>query len=210
MNEGFISATARRALALLAIGAVLGIAAGAWSAFSGKRPVHRTVPEDAIAMVNGTVITTGEYASAVALLAGDKRIALTDEDRLYVLNRLIEEELLIQYGIETGLVDTDRAVRKSIAQAMLASAVTDSVNTHPSQDELRLFYQKNSALFASLRPDPNIQVKEEEAGQGSSFEAIREQVEAAYLQRARDDALREYLQWLRDEAKIAVAPEFSR
>lgn len=209
MKECPTSRATRRALVLLATGAMLGIALGVWSAFSGKRFAQGTLPDDAIVVVNEKVITTGEYASAVALLAGDKRTALTDEDRLYILNRLIEEDLLVQHGIEIGLADSDRTVRKSIAQAMLASAVTDSVNIQPSQDELRAFYQKNSSLFASPSQNPNIQVTGGDAGQLPPFETVREQVEAAFLQRARDDTLREYLQWLRDEAKIAIASEFS-
>jgi hypothetical protein len=196
-------------LVLLATGAVLGIALGAWSAFPGKRLAKGVLPEDALAAVNGKVITAEEYASAVAMLAGDKRTALTDVDRLYVLNRLIEEELLVQHGIEIGVIDSDRTVRKSIAQAMLASAVTDSVNSQPSQDDLRAFYRKNSALFASLNHNPNIQVTGGDTGQLPPFEAVHEQVEAAYLQHARDEALQEYLQWLRDEAKVVIAPEFS-
>lgn len=211
MKGSPISRTNRRALVLLATGAVLGITLGAWSAFSGKRFAKSIPPDDAIAVVNGKAITTGEYASAVALLAGDKRTALTDEDRLYVLNRLIEEELLIQRGIEIGLVDSDRTVRKSIAQAMLASAVTDSASTQPSQDELRAFYRQNLSLFASSSPNPNIQATAGgEAGKLPPFEEVHEQVEATYLQHARDEALRAYLQWLHDEAKIAIAAEFSR
>jgi hypothetical protein len=211
MKESPISRTSRRALVLLATGAVLGIALGALSAFSGKRFAKSILPADAIAVVNGKTITMGEYASAVALLAGDKRTALTDEDRLYVLNRLIEEELLIQRGIEVGLVDSDRAVRKSMAQAMLASAITDSASTQPSQDELRAFYQQNSSRFASPSPNPNIQATAGgEAGKLPPFAEVHEQVEARYLQHARDEALRAYLQWLRDEAKIAIAAEFSR
>jgi len=210
MKESPISRTSRRALVLLATGAVLGIALGALSAFSGSRFAKSILPDGAIAVVNGKTITMGEYASAVALLAGDKRTALTDEDRLYVLNRLLEEELLIQRGIAIGLVDSDRTVRKSIAQAMLASAVTDSASPQPSQDELRAFYRKNSLLFTSPSPNPNIQATAGgEAGKLPPFEEVHEQVEARYLQHARDEALREYLQWLRDEATIVIAPEFS-
>jgi SurA-like N-terminal domain len=211
MKASLLSRTSRRALVLLATGAVLGIALGVLSAFSGKRFEKNTLPDDAIAVVNGKAITMGEYASAVALLAGDKRTALTDEDRLYVLNRLIEEELLVQRGIEIGLVDSDRTVRKTIAQAMLASVVTDSVSARPSQEELRAFYQKNPSLFASSSLNPNIQATAGgNAGKLPLFEEVHEQVEAMYLQHARDEALQEYLQWLRDEAKIAIAPEFSR
>ena len=63
-------------------------------------------------------------------------------------------------------------------------------------------------MFARSGPAVGGQVVVEgTVGEPPAFAEIREQVEAAYLRRARGDALREYLQWLRSEAKIALAPE---
>jgi hypothetical protein len=199
----------RRALVLLATGGMVGILLGVAAAVHNERGSDvGTLPHAAIALVNGRLIREEEYTRAVAMLASDKRTAITDEDRVHVLNRLIEEELLVQRGIENGLVDSDRAVRKAITQAMLASIVAESASAQPSEDDLRAFYEKNPSLFTRSAPTAN--------GQGAAggkvmeppaFEDVREQVEVAYLRRSRDDALREYLQWLRAEAKIVLAPE---
>jgi hypothetical protein len=45
---------------------------------------------------------------------------LTAEDRILVLKRLIQEELLVQYGIEQNLLRTDRKVRSAVLQSVLA------------------------------------------------------------------------------------------
>ena len=191
----------RRALILLALGSLVGICFGTLSVLRGGPATSEQLPPGAIAVVNGAAIRTEEYRRAVAMLASDKRNTLTDADRVHVLERLIEEELLIQGAVLDGLVERDPAVRKAITQAMLAAIVTDSASARPTQEELRAFYADNAPLF-----------ERREASQASvtrppAFEEIRAQVEEVYLQRAKDTALRQYLTWLRDEAEIVRAPE---
>ena len=159
-----------------------------------RRPSR--LPADAIAVVNGTPIRTDDYRRAVAMLAGDKRNPLTRADRVHVLERLIEEELLVQAAVSEGLVERDRAVRQAITRAMLAVVVTDSASARPTREELRAFHADNAALFTQA-----------DETRPPAFEEIRSRVEAVYLQRAKDTALRQYLAWLRDEAEIVRAPE---
>ena len=197
-----------RALLLLAVGSVIGVLLGVVAAFQGNSLDESVLPGDVIALVNGRPISEEEYARAMALLASDKRTGITDVDRAHVLNRLIEEELLIQQGVENGLVDSDHAVRKTITQAMLASVVAESASAQPSMDELRAFYTANPSLFTRSALTDAVQVTAGgKAGEPPSFEEIRTQVEAAYLRRSQDEALREYLEWLRTEAEIVLAPE---
>lgn len=165
------------------------------------------VLDEAIALVNGKAITTEDFARAVAMVASDKRTAITDADRAHVLNRLIDEELLVQDGIAMGLVESNRAVRQALTQAMLAAIVSERVSARPSEEALRTFYEKNRSLFvrsAQGERPPLARGEEEEPG---SFGAVRAQVEEVYLQRARDEALREYLAWLRSEAKVVLRLE---
>ena len=189
----------RRAVILLALGSLVGLCLGALSALRGTPQPAKRLPADAIAMVNGTPIRAEDYRRAVAMLASDKRNLLTEADRVHVLDRLIEEELLIQAAVSDGLVERDRAVRQAITRAMLAAIVTDSASARPTREELRAFYAENAALFAQadeIRPP--------------AFEEIRSRVEAVYLRRAKDTALRQYLAWLRAEAEIVRPPEVER
>lgn len=198
----------RRALSLLAAGSLIGVVLGVLVASHRSGSPTHTLPDDAIALVNGKPIREEDYTRAVALVERDKRTEITAEDRIQVLDRLIEEELLIQRGIESGLVGSDRSVRKAITQAMLASIVAESASAQPSEDELRAFYAENAALFTrSIGAATNQVVTTGTAREPPVFEDIREQVEVTYLQRSRDDALHEYLEWLRNEAKITLVPE---
>jgi hypothetical protein len=198
----------RRALLLLTAGSVAGVLLGIALAFHENGSRASVLPDDAIALVNGRIISEEEYTRAVALLASDKRTEVTEADRAHVLNRLLEEELLVQQGIASGLVDTNPTVRQAITQAMLASIAAESVSVQPTEEALRAFYTGNPSLFARSGPTTRDQVEVVgTAEEPPAFEEIREQVEAMYLRRARGDALREYLQWLRNEAKIALASE---
>jgi len=193
---------------LLAVGSVIGVLCGAlFARWNASVPTGEALPADTIALINGKSVREEEYANALALFAGDKRDAPTDEDRAHVLTRLIEEELLVQHGIASGVVDTDRSVRRAITQALLDSIIAESASELPSEEELRTFYEQHLALFP-LPPLADGKI-EQARTETSTFTHLREQVEAAYLQRMRDDALREYLHWLRAEAKIVVFPPSS-
>jgi hypothetical protein len=185
----------RRACILLAIGAVLGTVLGATSAFDPRGSGTDVPRADAVAVVNGRVIRTKEYLRTCSLLARDKRTDMTDADRARVLDRLIEEELLLQYGIEMGILDSERVVRGAITTAMMTSIVAESTSETPSESDLRAFHEENRTHFA----DPS--------GTVPDFRDVRDEVEEAYRNRARSRSLRDYIDWLREEAEIVVSPE---
>lgn len=112
------SALARLALgasvgALCAIVALLGDSAG------------RGMDATTVASVNGSRLSFDEYQRAVRLFASEKRSAITTDDRSLILERMIEEELLLQYGVETGLVRNDRAVRTEVLRSVMTSLTAE-------------------------------------------------------------------------------------
>ena len=79
----------------------------------------------AVASVNHQQIRLAEYRRALGLFASDKREPLTEDDRSLVLQRLIDEELLIQHGITSGLIRTDMAVRSAALESVLAGLMIE-------------------------------------------------------------------------------------
>lgn len=79
----------------------------------------------AVASVNHQQIRLAEYRRALGLFASDKRELLTEDDRSLVLQRLIDEELLIQHGITSGLIRTDMAVRSAALESVLAGLMIE-------------------------------------------------------------------------------------
>ena len=124
------SAGNQTSLRTLALGALLGISIalavvlGNVSANSWTNSNQR-LSASVIAKVNSTEVRLLEYQRALKMLADDRRDAITDLDRELVLQRLIDEELLIQQGINAGLVRTDMAVRTVVLQSILAGIITE-------------------------------------------------------------------------------------
>ena len=110
--------------ALLGIGIALAVVLGNVSANSWTNSNQR-LSASVIAKVNSTEVRLLEYQRALKMLADDRRDAITDLDRELVLKRLIDEELLIQQGINAGLVRTDMAVRTLVLQSILAGIMTE-------------------------------------------------------------------------------------
>ena len=240
-----------------------------------------------VAVVNGTDITREKYLSYLQALSADKKDPIGAEDSIYVLQRIIEEELLVQRGVEVGLLESDKRTRAALVNGMISMTTTAAEAKAPSEKELADFFRANIDYFtptARLRAQqlvvkgednqsralaayqrlvagegfqavnrefgsavaltvPNsmlppaklreylgptmtrmlteqpagfvsepqsmdggyriVQLLEKEVGKPPELEQVREQLEAEYVRRSGDQALREYLEWLKDRADIS-------
>jgi hypothetical protein len=147
-------ARARRASRLLALGAAVGLAAALWSAL-GEPGVGRA-GRDAVATVDGVTISRADYDMALGSLVADKRSPLTAADRRRALDRLVDEELLVQRGLALGLGTSDLAVRKALVDAMVQFAAAEAAGHEPDDEELRRFYAERPELVAS---EPQLRVR---------------------------------------------------
>ena len=144
--EDGAEASGRGARGWLALGAAVGLAMAATSLLAP--PAGGDLPETAVARVNGELIPRDEWERALAALESDRREPLRPEDRRRVLDRLVEEELLVQYGLALGLARYDRRVRGDLVQAVIASRVAsvDGVDFDPG--EVEAFYAEEGDFFA--------------------------------------------------------------
>jgi parvulin-like peptidyl-prolyl isomerase len=143
---------ARRARVLLAGGVALGIALAAVGLVRGAAIPGAGLAPGEVARVNGAVIRRDELERLVEALAADKRSPMRDADRARVLDRLIEEELLVQRAVEIGLVDSDPSARKALVQALIESVVADAEAEEPDAGALRAFFDAHREYFgAGLR-----------------------------------------------------------
>ncbi len=127
------------------VAGVLGLAAALFGAI-GAPHLERT--GNAAAVVNGAPIPREALARAVLALEADSRNPITSEREADVLERLIEEELLVQRGVELGLAETDFAARRALVQSVLQLALAERSGAEPSEQELRRFYRDNAGFFA--------------------------------------------------------------
>ncbi len=107
-------------------------------------------PADAIAWVNDRPISRSSYENALQAVAGDRKSgALRQDDRERVLQRLIDQELLIDRAIELGLPERDPQIRNQLATAMIAFLVrrAEDEATAAEEEELRAFYEEQRFRF---------------------------------------------------------------
>lgn len=126
---------------------LIGLAAAAVTAIGS--PDASAFGAGAAAVIDGRPIPKEALARAVEALRNDKRNPVTREDEQAALERLIEEELLVQRGIALGLAETDIGARKAIIQSVLQLAVAERAGEAPSDADLRAFYRDNAGLFAA-------------------------------------------------------------
>jgi parvulin-like peptidyl-prolyl isomerase len=104
--------------------------------------------EDVVARVNGVAITRSNFERVVAGLASEMRGSVDDAKRRHILGRMIDEELLVQRGLELGLASADQRIRASLTQAMVESVVGEVQSERPEAKVLQAFYEENSDFFA--------------------------------------------------------------
>lgn len=136
-----------RAGLLLGLGCAAGLSAAAAGLLS-TRPGDLPVSPRVAAWVNGSPIRGEQLAAALAALGTDRGTAPDDTDRARVLDRLIEEELLVQRGIELGLATHDRRVRRELVMAVMQLAVSEVTAREPTASEVAAFYEANADYFA--------------------------------------------------------------
>jgi hypothetical protein len=123
---------------------VSGAATGVVMAGAGLLQSAGSLPTDAVARVNQVIISQSRFEEYVALVNGSSR---TPKDRRYILARMIEEELLVQRGVELGLVNLNSTVRNSIVQGVTGRFREPAGGEPVAESELVEFYEKNLGYF---------------------------------------------------------------
>lgn len=142
----------RRTDLLLLLGMALGaVFAGLGLVRESEVPV-RGLAADVVAEVNGKSISRAQLETALGLLARDRERSATGEERRHVLERLIDEELLFQRGMELGLVESDRKLRGDLVSAVVAAATAGAEAAAPSEADLRAFHEANRPMFTTPVP----------------------------------------------------------
>lgn len=129
-------------------------AAGLAIALSGAiAPAPRGADESGavVACVNGAPIREAALERALGRRRAPQGDPADPLLRAALIDRLVDEELLVQRAAEMGLVLSDRGVRKALARAAIDEAVGDAAARAPSERELRAFHAVNAGLFSLPR-----------------------------------------------------------
>ena len=131
---------------LLLLASIIGTLLAIYSIMDSNNN-YSSLPDNVAAVVNEKIIPSERYQTVIQLIKNDKRDDLTDIDRKMALERIIEEELLVQYAYQNGFLEADDLLRKSIVRSVVDSIAEQSISVIPNEKTLRDFYQDNLPLF---------------------------------------------------------------
>lgn len=114
------------------------------------------LPAEAVARVGDRLILRDEWLKAVAAAASERRTPLTAQQQQLILQRLIDEELLVQHGLSLGLVQHDQRLRGQLVSEVLFTTTASQADAPLDDDALETFYAEHPGLFV---PPAQLRVK---------------------------------------------------
>jgi hypothetical protein len=143
----FSQTNTRRSLVLLALGALLGLAIAGYGLFTAAGTATRTIPPEAIATVNGRLILRTDFVTQVQTQFGITFKEATREQRERVLEDMIDEELMVQRGLEADLSSYDPEVRQALVNGVELQIFADVLAQQPSDAELKNYYDTHKDRY---------------------------------------------------------------
>ena len=134
---------------LLALGAAIGLATAVVGILEPGPAADALLPTDAVATINGEPLSRATFERAVGMLDADSRNPVGAPERQRVLERLIDEELLVQRARELGLDRHEGRVRALLVRALIDSILADAEADTPDPAAVQVFYDNNRDYFAS-------------------------------------------------------------
>jgi hypothetical protein len=128
----------------LALGAFAGLVMAAWGMLR-QADSAAELPPSAIASVNGTLISRELFERTRERLGPQ---AQDDATAAQLLGQLVDDELLVQRGVELGMTETDSAVRTAIINSLVASVTAEADAANPSDEELGAYLEAHGERFS--------------------------------------------------------------
>jgi len=133
-------------LRLLALGATVGLVVASVGVLQQGKRID-VLPADTIARVNDVMISRDLYARAIARSTNYAGQPMGG-DKATILQRLIDEELLIQRGVALGMTQSDASVRQAVIDSLIASVTAEADAASPTDDELAQYLADHADRFS--------------------------------------------------------------
>jgi len=139
----------RRSLILYAVGAAVGLGLAGFALFTAKGTSVKTFPPEDVAMVNGRHILRSDFMTQVQVEAGVPFAQTTYAQRLKVLHEMIDEETLVQRGLEVDLAASDPDVRAALVAGVNLQVDADVLAEQPTDAQLQAYYEQHIGKYSS-------------------------------------------------------------
>lgn len=105
------------------------------------------LPPDAAARVGDQTIRRVDYERVLAGVENDLRNPIDEATRQRVLDRMIDEELLVQHALDLGLASIDRRVRGELTSGLIDSIVGEANAVVLDDAEVARYFEENRDFF---------------------------------------------------------------
>jgi parvulin-like peptidyl-prolyl isomerase len=139
----------RRALLLCAAGALFGLGLAGWALFTAKGTSVAGVPPEDVALVNQRPILRSDFVTQLQLETGAELKDTTPEQRRKVLEEMLDEELLVQRGLEVDLAASDPDVRTAMVAGVNLQVDAEVLAQQPSEADLRKYFEAHREHYNS-------------------------------------------------------------
>jgi len=131
---------ARRSMAFLALGALIGLGIAGYGLFTAKGTRSHTVPPEDLALINNRPILRSDFMTQVQTQFTVPFAQSTPDERKKVLEDMVAEELQVQRGLEIDLSSFDPDVRAAMVAGVQLEITADVMAQQPSEQQLRDYY----------------------------------------------------------------------
>jgi len=138
---------ARRSLIALAIGAVIGLGVAGFGLFTAKGTGTHTVPPEDAALVNQQPILISDFTTQLQNEFGIQAGKATEAQRRKVLNDMINEELMVQRGMEMNLPGSDPDVRSALVAGVELQNSANVLAKQPTEAEMQVYYDAHKERY---------------------------------------------------------------
>jgi hypothetical protein len=131
----------------------------------------KSMPAGSVALVGDQAIARDQWQRAVQSVESDRGRALDAAERRAVLERLVDEELLFQHALDSGLARDDPGLRKTLIAALI-----DATTAGGTADEadMRALFERDPGYFAAQPRLQVVAVRLAADAQLSDTEALRD------------------------------------
>jgi parvulin-like peptidyl-prolyl isomerase len=138
-----------RSMILLASGATIGLVIAGYGLFNAKGARTHAVPPEAVALVNQRQILRSDFMTQTQTQFVLPFAQTTREQRHMVLEDMINEELMVQRGIEIDLPSYDPDVRNALVAGVELEVTADVLSQQPAPRELRAYYEQHKDKYST-------------------------------------------------------------
>ena len=133
-------------LAWLIAGALAGLLVAAYGLLQ-QAGGSAALRDDEVARINEAVVDRARLERSIATAESNIDRELTADERSQVLGQMIDEELLVQRGLEMNMVATEPSVRSAIVQSLIASVTAEADAANPDDAELERYLAEHAADY---------------------------------------------------------------